>query len=152
MTEDNDKKADLMQLLDEHVKTIPRHPDGDNKEDCCCCAAVNVVAIAAAIALAGAGAGGVAIGNASGCCCCDNKERAYDSCIYVRGDTIIWAWNHGEQKWYSHDFNEPIIEVKSGNHSLLVISKTGAIVFDCLLGKFLTPLDASQEIKEGEIA
>jgi len=162
MVENKDRMAELMHLLDEHIKTIPR-PSGDDpqggdagkegkggdghhgKNCCCCCASINVVAIAAAIALAGKAAA------ASDCCCHCDKDRAYDNCIYVRGETMIWAWNHGNQQWRSYAFNEPIIDVKSGNHSLLAMSRTTAVVFDCLLGEFLTPLSASQSIEQGEI-
>lgn len=170
--DDDDDDRDFIDILKDWMKSVPRHPQqpegsdnpgneessegedgGDGKCCCCCCGdgGAGAVAIAGAIAIALGGGGGG--GGGGGASKKDDKKKLPDaSCIYVKGKTAIWGWNRYTGKWVKHDFGEPVISVKSGKSGFLALSKSGAIVFDCALGKFLAPLDAGQDVADGKIS
>lgn len=81
-----------------------------------------------------------------------SREEPPAACVYVRSQTIIHCWNRRAQMWRSFDLGSEIVDVQIGGGGVLAVARTGAILFDCEIGEFLTPLGVRENLEEGEIA
>lgn len=71
-------------------------------------------------------------------------------CVYVRSDASVWAWDRREQAWKRFTNGSEIVAVEFVKGGILAVAETGAALFDCGLGSWLTELASTpEELVEG---
>lgn len=71
-------------------------------------------------------------------------------CVYVRSDASVWAWDRREQAWKRFTNGSEIVAVEFVKGGILAVAETGAALFDCGLGSWLTDLASTpEELVEG---
>lgn len=92
------------------------------------------------------------------CCCCCKPAPAPASgssvpdatCVYVRTETTVAAWNRAGQRWEVFDAMSEIVKVTFITGGILAIGKDKAAIFDCKLGQWLKPYDPAADLVDGE--
>ncbi|MFC6938967.1 hypothetical protein ACFQE8_03205 [Salinirubellus sp. GCM10025818] len=96
------------------------------------------------------GSGGLPIGPHASGSAPGQVSIPSSQCIYVRSDRTVWGWNRFDQAWHPHEFSSPILTITTVGGGLLVVAEHSAVLFDCSMAEWLTPLETTEDLLAGD--